>query len=279
MIINTENFNLQYTLDSGQCFSWTKITDNEYVGVIKRHGVRIKQVDNKLYIESFPEIDEETIVNYFNLNVNYDDIIKKISKDTIVKSSIAKYRGLRIINQDEYDCTFSYLISSCNNVPKIKTSYKLLSLYLGDKIDVPNSNNILSKEKFYTFPDIKKLESADDIILKNAKLGFRARYIKNTARKILDENIDLYNLHNLDPKDAYNILVSFQGVGDKIAKCILLYSMGVNSSFPIDTWILKHIRSTYKNYKITEIPDIVNNIYEGYAGWAQLYIYVLARKI
>jgi N-glycosylase/DNA lyase len=164
-------------------------------------------------------------------------------------------------------------------VPKIKTSYKLLSLYLGDKIDVPNSNNILSKEEFYTFPDIKKLESADEIILKNAKLGFRTRYIKNTAIKILDENIDLYNLHNLDPKDAYNILVSFQGVGDKIAKCILLYSMGVNSAFPIDTWILKHIRSTYKNYKITEIPDIVNNIYEGYAGWAQLYIYALARKI
>ncbi len=279
MLIKTKQFSLQYTLDSGQCFSWTKIADNTYVGVINRHGVKIRQDGNNLYIESSPEIDKETIIKYFNLNINYDEIIKKISKDTVIKSGIDKYRGLRIINQDEYECTFAYIISSCNNVPKIKASYRLLSLYLGDKIEDLNFKDIPHKYSLYTFPNIKKLESANDIILKDAKLGFRAKYIKNTAKKILDENIDLYNLHNLDPKDAYNILISFQGVGDKIAKCILLYSMGVNSAFPMDTWILKHVKSIYKNYKLTEIQDIVNNLYDGYAGWAQLYIYALARKI
>ncbi len=279
MVIKTEDFNLQYTLDSGQCFSWVKITDNEYKGVIGKHALKVKQIGNYLHIESSPKIKEETISNYFNLNVNYDDIIKKISKDTIVKSSINKYRGLRIINQDEYECTFAYLISSCNNVPKINTSYRLLSLYLGDKIEFTDSKNPALEDSFYTFPEVKRLESADDITLKNAKLGFRAKYIKNTAKKILDENIDLYNLHNLNPKDAYKILISFQGVGDKIAKCILLYSMGVNSAFPIDTWILKHVKNVYKNYKITEIQDIVNDEYSGYAGWAQLYIYASARKI
>ena len=50
--LKVDHFNLKYTLECGQCFRWEKINENEYVGVIKDRVVRLKQVEDKLYVWS-----------------------------------------------------------------------------------------------------------------------------------------------------------------------------------------------------------------------------------
>jgi N-glycosylase/DNA lyase len=175
-------------------------------------------------------------------------ILEILKKDDLIKQYIDKYHGARIINQNPEVCTFSYILSSASSVLKIQLSYNLLSSSLGD--------NII--DDFYTFPNYKSLLSADDSILYESKIGFRREYIKNAAFNIKMGNINLDKIKTMDYEAAKSELKKIKGVGDKIADCILLYSMKHYEVFPQDRWILK---------------------YKGYQGWAQLFIYIGLRNI
>ena len=50
---------------------------------------------------------------------------------------------------------------------------------------------------FYTFPTVEKLAFASENGLRECGLGYRAKYVQATAKKICEEKIDLENLKNL----------------------------------------------------------------------------------
>ncbi len=266
--IPIQDFNLKDTLLSGQSFRWERIDDNEFEGVVKNQYIKVRQDGNILSIDSTPKISEKAIIKYFNLDIDYKDIIKKIAKDKLMEDAISKFYGMRILNQDEYECLFSYIISSFNSIKKIKMSIKLLSQSLGNEI----INGIC------TFPSISKLLLATDKNLKDAKLGFRAEYIKKTAQIIKNENWELKKIRNMKYSNAMDKLKQLPGVGEKVAACTMLYSMNFNEAFPIDTWITKYIKREYPDIKRKEILNKLNVKFESYAGWAQLYMFEYERS-
>ena len=250
MRIEAKDFNLKYTLECGQFFHFKKLEGDTYIVVIKDKMVKIKQNKDILYIESFPKISENEIREFFNLNIDYKEIIDYlIKKDPNLEKMITQYFGLRIINQDIEECLFSYILSSFNSVKKVMLSVDLLSAYLGEKI----------KNDIFAFPTIDKLKNANIETLKLAKTGFRANYIKNTANIILERDIDLYKKED-NIKDT---LMSFPGIGDKISDCIMLYSYRLYNVFPKDVWILRFL----------ERKNSYPEIFQKYGGWAQIYIY------
>ena len=60
-------------------------------------------------------------------------IIKSISKDKITKKAVKKYLGLRIMDQDPFQCLISFIISSNSNIQKIKKNLEKLSKNLEKK--------------------------------------------------------------------------------------------------------------------------------------------------
>jgi N-glycosylase/DNA lyase len=261
MNIIVKDFNLAYTLESGQCFNFKKERENKYFGIIKDKFVIIEQIGDVLQIESTPKIREEDIREYFNLDIDYTKILEIISRDSKLKKLTEKYRGLRVINQDEYECMFSYIISSFNSVTKIKMSIEILSKKLGAHI----------LGDIYSFPRIEILKNASLDILKDAKLGYRDRFVINSAKKIIDENINIYDIKKLDYDTAKKKLKEFDGIGDKVSECIMLYSMNFHNAFPEDVWINRYLKGEFKNTREGKIS--IQNSFEGFAGWAQLFIY------
>ena len=237
--IPIQDFSLKDTLLSGQSFRWERIDQNEFEGVINTHYIKIRQDRNILIIESKPKINEKIIIKYFNIDIDYKDIIKKISKDKLMEEAISKFYGMRILNQDEHECLFSYIISSFNSIKKIKMSTKLLSQSLGNEI----INGV------YTFPTLSNILSATNKNLKDAKLGFRSEYIKKSAQIIKKHNWDLKKIKDMKYNEAMDKLKQLPGVGEKVAACTMLYSMNFNEAFPIDTWITKYIKREYPEIK------------------------------
>ncbi len=266
--IPIKDFSLKDTLLSGQSFRWERIDGNEFEGVVGNQYIKIRQNGNRLSIDSIPKINDKAIINYFNLDIDYKDIIKKISKDSLMKDAISKFYGMRILNQDEHECLFSYIISSFNSIKKIKMSVELLSQSLG--------NEIINGT--YTFPSLSKLLLATDKNLKDAKLGFRAEYIKKTAQIIKNNKWELKKIKEMKYRDAMNKLTQLPGVGEKVAACTMLYSMNFNEAFPIDTWITKYIKREYPEVTRKEISNKLNAKFENYAGWAQLYMFEYERS-
>lgn len=264
--LKVNNFNLEYTLECGQIFRINKIDGWYYVNT---QGKFFKINQNRNEIE-FYGADKEFINNFFSLNENLSKILKEINKDKYIKKAINKYRGLRLIKQDPWECLISFICSSASNIPRIRSKLKTLSRSFGKKLT-------LDRIQDYAFPLPCKINDYKKIM--DAKTGFRARYILEANNTV---NIKHLNSLRTQPyKFAKDELKKINGVGDKVADCILLFSLGFNQAFPVDTWIKKTMQLLYfnkNNVSNKKIREFGMDYFGAYAGYAQQYLYMFSRN-
>ena len=264
--MKVKDFNLEHTLECGQIFRINRENNWYYINARDKF-FKITQVKNEL---EFHGVDKEFITHFFSLNENLPKILKEINRDKYIKKSIEKYRGLRIIKQDPWECLISFICSSASNIPRIKSKLKALSESFGKKISLDGVSD-------YTFPTPGNINSYKEIL--NAKTGFRARYIFEANNSVNIKNLN--SLRTLPYKSAKNELKKINGVGDKVADCVLLFSLGFNQAFPVDTWIKKTMQllyfdnNTVSNEKIREFGLEYFGIY---AGYAQQYLFMFSRN-
>lgn len=267
-ILPVSDFNLEHTLECGQAFRWERSGDS-YVGVIGEALVRVAFDGRQLLIETGSPVDKDRIFDYFGLNENLPLIYRKIGRDPHIRKAIKKYRGLRILNQDRWECLASFILSSYTNIPRIKKMINGLSKRLGRRLALGNI-------EAYSFPSAGRIAKTDMKVLKGLGLGFRAAYIKDTAQKIASKRFDLDELGDLNYGEAKERLVSLKGVGEKVADCILLFSFKKCEAFPVDVWIKRGIEKLYfkgKTLASKKAAEFARERFGPYAGYAQEYLY------
>ena len=261
-----KDFNLAHTLECGQVFRVNKVNGWYFVNALDKF-FRIKQIRNEI---EFHGVDKEFVVHFFSLNENLPEILKEINKDKFIEKSIDKYRGLRLIKQDPWECLISFICSSASNIPRIKSKLKALSESFGKRITLDGVRD-------YTFPTPGKMNDYEKIL--DAKTGFRARYILEA-----NNTVDIKHLNSLRTQPynlAKNELKKISGVGDKVADCILLFSLGFNQAFPVDTWIKKTMQLLYfdnNNVSNDRIRTFGLDYFGTYAGYAQQYLFMYSRN-
>ncbi len=264
--IKVKDFNLEYTLECGQIFRVYK-TDDWYNVNTRDKFFKINQNGNELH---FYGAEKEFIIHFFSLNENLPKILNEINKDKYIDKAIKKYRGLRIIKQDPWECLISFICSSASNIPRIKSKLQAISRSFGKKLK-------LEETSYYTFPLPGKINDYKKII--EAKTGFRARYILDA-----NNSVNVKHLNSLKTKPykfAKDELKKINGVGDKVADCILLFSLGFNQALPVDTWIKKTIQLLYfdnTNISNDKIREFGLEHFGNYAGYAQQYLYMYSRN-
>ena len=264
--IRVHDFNLEHTLECGQIFRINKDNGWYYVNA-EDNFFRIKQIKNQI---EFSGVDEEFVIHFFSLNDNLSKILKEINKDKYIGKAIDNYRGLRLLKQEPWECLISFICSSASNIPGIRTKLNNLSKSFGKKIS-------LGKRHSQTFPLPGKINNLKKI--KDAKMGFRTQYLYE-----VNNTVDIKHLNSLRNKSyecAKNELKKMKGVGDKVADCVLLFSLGFSQAFPVDTWIKKTMQSVYfKNKAVSNerIREFGMNYFDTYAGYAQQYLYMYSRN-
>ena len=274
--IKVKCFNLKYTLECGQCFRWKKTDEDYYVGVIKDRVIKIKQVKDTLYIIS-SNMDnlEDIVIYYFNLDLDYTSIEKRISiVDDNVKKAVTNTSGLRFLKQDFFETIISYIISANNNIPRISKSVNEISRRYGSEVE-------LDGEKYYLFPTPEQLKNVKVEEYRECGVGFRDKYIYNTVAKINNKEIDLDELFKMDTQNLKKELLSLMGVGPKVADCILLFSCSRLEVFPVDTWVEKIMTKLYFNNKEAskkQIQDYAKNNFKNDAGIIQQHLFYNIRE-
>ena len=278
LVLKIEYFNLKYTLECGQCFRWRKIEENEYIGVIKDRVVKIKQIENKIYVRSNNMDNIEKIIKeYFDLNTDYEFIEKRISKiDENVNKAVRNTSGIRILNQDFFETLMSYIISANNNIPRISRSVNLISEKYGKKI-------IFENEEYFLFPTAEELKQVTEDEFKKCGVGFRARYLKHAVEDVLNGKIDIKNIDNITTEALKKKLLTIMGVGPKVADCILLFSCKRGEVFPIDVWVERVMTNLYfKEYgramKKKEILEYADKHFKKDAGIVQQHLFYNVRE-
>ena len=275
-----ESFNLKHIFECGQCFRWNLNEDGSYTGVIKDAVINVKKDNEKIIFYGMCEGDIKTkIRDYFDLDNNYTEIKGKLAKiDNFMKTSIEFGEGIRILNQDFWECIISFIISANNNIPRIKKIIERISKEYGRKIEFDGN-------EYYTFPTPEELAKASVEDLRSLGLGFRDKRVYATTQKIVQGEFDLEKIQNLDDSNLIREeLLKLDGVGPKVADCIMLFSLKRWDVFPIDVWVRRVMNELYIHNENEEkvskklLNDLAEEKFLGMAGIAQQYLFYWKRE-
>jgi N-glycosylase/DNA lyase len=264
--LEIRNFGLHATLSSGQLFRYIAFGDY-YLVHAGDYLFKIWQEGERIFFEG---VDEEFITRFFRLDDDMEEVYRQIGKDPFIRGAMELCHGLRLIRQDPWECLVSFLCSSVKNIPHIKCIVENLCRYYGKAVSLDNYRG-------YGFPSPEQISEARD--LERIKAGFRVRYLVETSRQA--KSMDLGALKKLKYRDAKRELMILPGVGEKIADCVLLYSLDFTEAFPVDTWVRKAMHRGYHGgEKLSDrrIRGFAQGYFGRYAGYAQQYLYHYTRN-
>ena len=160
----------------------------------------------------------------------------------------------------------SFIISANNNIKRIQLIIERICAALGQ--DTPYGK---------AFPSVQSLASAPVRLFTEMGAGYRDRYLSETANRLL--GYDLSVLSALDSASARRELLTFTGVGPKVADCIMLFGLKRGDVFPVDTWIKKVYHEHFEQgHKDSEIAQFFCGLFGQDAGLCQQYLFYFQRK-
>jgi len=124
--------------------------------------------------------------------------------------------------------------------------------------------------------EIAAISEAD---LRACLLGFRARYIRETALFLAAHPGWLEATETAPYAEAKTRLTSLPGVGEKVADCVLLFGAGKLEAFPVDTWIIKAMARRYglDGWTPAQVAHFGRTHFGAHAGLAQQYLFSYER--
>ncbi len=274
LIKKVRNFELKDIFDCGQCFRWNKTENGSYIGVAYGKVIEVEKIKEDVMIyntnmDEFYKIWEE----YFDLKRDYKKIKDKLSEDPILKEAVRFGEGIRILRQEPFEITLSFIISANNRIPMIKKVINNISEKWGEEI-------IYKGKSYFSFPTMEQLKEATIEELEGCSAGFRAKYIKDTVSKIYNKEQDLEYIKTLDDDQCHDAMKEFNGIGPKVSDCIILFSMQKYSAFPVDVWVKRAMQHFYvaPDVSLPKIRIFAREKFGELSGFAQQYLFFYARE-
>jgi N-glycosylase/DNA lyase len=277
IIDGVKDFNPDHTFDNGQCFRWNREADGSYTGVAFGRIVNIGYQGETLTIDNALPGDFEAVwKDYLDLDRDYGAIKRMFSeKDPVMREAAAYGSGMRILRQDKWETLVSFILSQNNNIARIKKCVEALCAAHGKPVGTYRDR------LYYAFPSPGELAGLAPGELDVCRLGYRSKYIAETAKQIAaDGGNTLYGLDRAPAGEAYEYLLSLSGVGPKVANCIMLFSMGKYESFPLDVWIKRVMHQIYhiEEGNVKQMKEYAASHFGEYGGIAQQYLFYYARN-
>ncbi|MFC7027797.1 DNA-3-methyladenine glycosylase family protein [Halomicroarcula sp. GCM10025324] len=283
-------FDLQSTVESGQSYLWDREdgrmydadggtgSDAWYWTTARVDGdpvvVRVRQTDGSLEWES--TVDAE---HHLRTRLGLDDDLPAIREtappDAVVDAAYDAYWGMRIVRDPVFPSLVSFICSAQMRVGRIHGMQQALRREFGDPVEFDG-------RQYRAYPTPAALATASEADLRDLNLGYRAPYVKRSAAMVAEGEADPAAVAGLDYEAARESLTEFVGVGDKVADCVLLFSLGYLEAVPLDTWIRTTIEEYYPecdrgNY--TETSRAIRETLGGeYAGYTQTYLFHYLRS-
>ena len=269
-----KNFELDHIFECGQCFRWNKEPNGNYIGVAYGKVIEIEKKNDEVIIYNINEEEFNKLwCDYFDLKRDYTVIKKKFQKDPLLKKSVDFGHGIRLLQQEPFELTISFIISSNNRIPMIKRAINNLSEKWGKSIEYKGKT-------YYAFPTIADLENVSIEDIATCGLGFRSKYVKDTVHRIYTGEVSLETIKSEEDDICHEELKKLNGIGPKVSDCIMLFSMQKYSAFPVDVWVKRAMQFFYlaPDVSLPKIRTFARDKFENKAGFAQQYLFYYARE-
>lgn len=249
IIVDPAALDVKATLECGQLFRFER-SDIGYTVKSGGYTCNVYEAADKVVIETSAV---DFFVNFFNLDRDIDRMKRELSRFPELTAALGSCGALRILHQPLFETVISFIISANNNIPRIKTIIGRICAEFGD-----------------VFPTPAQLAGMQLRQLNALGCGYRSQYILDSARICAETDL-LNRLYAAQTSDAEKMLMTLPGVGQKIADCVTLFSLGRMDVFPIDTWMFKTQRVGMETE--SQLRTRLMEKYGAYAGYAQQVLY------
>ncbi len=247
---------LIHTIESGQIFRYRQEQDSFRI-IHGQDSFKLSLNDGTIIASG---ISKAKLNTFLRNDDDYSSILKNLPTNPPLCAAITKFNGMRLLRQDPWECTISFLCSTATNIPRIKRDLNNIAQTFGEE-----------KEGIFLFPKIGEIDSEEKI--RRCGTGFRAKYI-HAVNSIVTRSF-FNKLRKLPYGDAKADLMQLPGIGPKVADCILLFSCDHLSAFPIDTWMKKVLQEDYlrKEKSYAQLSQWAGSYFGKNAGYAQQFLY------
>ncbi len=254
-------FDIKNVLFGGQTFTWDELDNSVYLGVTQDRAIKFEIIEDEILWQTYPSQNDEAFIDeYFRTDIDSNDIKKILSHYGLAKKIDKQYLNVRMIKQPIELTLLSFILSSNKNIKAIRRSVSILRERYGDKVDVEG-------REFSLFPKVARIAQISLEELKDTGIGYRAKYLIETANMI-SNNPKL--LVNKDKSELKRNLLSLSGIGPKVADCILCFGYGYNELSPVDVWtkrILVDLFDLDENLTYQEYADWIAKNFDGKGAW------------
>ncbi len=280
VIENVSDFTADQIFDCGQCFRFIREEDGSWTGTAFDRIINVRTEEGgRLIIENSDDEEAEKIWRpYFDLDRDYGAVKKELAdNDPVLKDAIICGNGIRILRQDPWETVLSFIISQNNNIPRIRKCIESVADNFGKPL------GSLRGRAFSSLPGPEVLAELDEEDLAPCRLGYRAKYIIKTARFVADagrDRLDALASDEISSQQAFEYISSLNGVGPKVANCILLFGLSKYDRFPIDVWMKKVMSDLYgfDEKDVKGMASFAEKTYGRHCGIAQQYLFYFVRE-
>ncbi len=286
---------LRETLDGGQAFRWHREPDGPWIGIFDTHLVRLSLDARGALAWSAPRAlassTPAALARYLDLARDPRALADALPwrSDAHLAAAIAAFPNLRILRQPFGETLLGFLCSATKQIVQIKQMVALLAVRHGAPLGTvaeavrpsPLTPETLTRSAtIHRLPTWSELAAIPERDLRACLLGFRARYISETARFLAAHSGWLEETESFPYAAAKERLCSLPGVGEKVADCVLLFGAGKLEAFPVDVWIIKTMVNRYglHGWKPAQIAHFGRTHFGPLAGLAQQYLFAYERK-
>lgn len=262
--LHLPGLDLQKTADCGQCFRMAGV-QGHYTLIAYGQRLQITALTDDYFLFDCSRQAYQTMWRpYFDLDCDYDALLPPTADDDFFAAAAAHARGLRLLRQQPWEALVTFIISQRKNIPAIRACVEKLCLAFGQQHTVKG-------QPYHAFPNARALAQASLEQLAACSLGYRARYIQQTAQLVAGGAADLDAFAALDDAALRQALMALPGVGVKVAHCVMLFGYRRLDAVPVDVWMDRVIQREYRGHFPIER-------FGGCAGLAQQYLFYYARS-
>lgn len=215
--------------ESGQMHRWEKEASGCYVIQAADRICRVSADGTQ--IEMTRDSDKSFWHAYFDLDTDYGAIEDRLITYEAMREPVAFGSGLRILVQPSFEAIVAFLISSNNNITRIRKSMEAIAFHYGTPL-----GEHFGRER-YAFPTPQQLSMATALDLREkCGVGYRDTAVYEAAQKFADGTLSLDALARQDDATLEATLLSMRGIGQKVSDCIVLFGFHRMCSFPVDVW-------------------------------------------
>jgi N-glycosylase/DNA lyase len=284
---------LTEVLDGGQSVRWrhddaggAATPPRIWTGIWLDNAVQLRRSHDALHWHG---ADETAVHRYLALGTDWAALTDSLPwrSDAHLARCIAAFPDLRILRQPFGETLLGFLCSATKQIVQIKQMVALLAERHGSEIGrartpfrAESAAKGLAALPFHRLPTWSELAAIPEKDLRACLLGFRAKYIHETASFIARRPGWLEETELLPYAAAKVRLMELPGVGEKVADCVLLFGAGRLEAFPVDTWVLKSLARRYglDGWKPAQVAHFGRTHFGPLAGLAQQYLFAWERR-